>query len=233
MALQGLAAQFREWTPEEVAILRERYPTTEAEEMARILDRSKTAVYRKATVLGLNLKRRKWTRADDNLLRFGWGEKGLNAIAKELGRTALTVYHRARQLGLASGCPEGYEYLTHAAERTGYDTGQLRVILLAHGAQLRRSLANPWSRKPGKATHYVDPLDVDEAVAAWHRTEVVHAAARARGLCSETLGRWLREAGIAKTTPKKFRWRVPTDVIDRVVAERRPGMGRWPKARAA
>jgi hypothetical protein len=138
------------------------------------------------------------------------------------------VYDRARQLKLPVGLPQGLEFLTHAAERVGYDTGQLRQILNWYGATFHRAK----SRKAYKHRPHtcVDPFQVDEAVKAWLELESVMAAARSRGISSYRLSRWLdiaRKQG--KPIPRRpgrgrkgqHGWRIHRDVIDAVIKERK------------
>lgn len=169
-------------------------------------------------------KWRRWTARDDEQLRTQWGEGSLRSLAAAIGRTELTTYWRARKLGLPRGCPQGLEYLTHAATRVGFATSQLRVILRAAGVRLQRSMSRPTGAK--RSFHVVDPVDVDDAVATWLATEVLEAAAGARGLDGGTLLRALTKAGVeplktsrGQRTAKAVR-RYATADIERVVAER-------------
>ena len=158
---------------------------------------------------------RRWTAADDHRLRRLWGEGTIEATAKALGRSAITTYWRGRKLALPCGVPQGHEYLAHAARRTGFTTGQLRTLLPK--STVRRTVSAP-GRGAKRSYHCVLPDHVDAAVARWGRTELVHRAAAARDLNGETLRRWLIAAGEKPPRGAKRRWRVPTKVIDRVVA---------------
>lgn len=214
----------RPWSTHEDAAIRAGYSTRRIAALAVELDRTESAVFHRAARIGV-VKSRRWTAADENALRFAWGEVSLKRLALQLNRSAITVYWRAQKLGLALGCPEGYEYLSHAAARTGYATGQLRRILDWAGVKLRRSmsrnLAHSW-----RAPHFAVPFDVDDAIARWHRTETVENAARRYGLGGDTLRGWLVEAiaGGADVPPKpagrRVHWRVPSEALDQVVAAR-------------
>lgn len=208
------------WTPAEDAILRARYLTEGAAAMARALGRRLTSVHKRTQRLGLYTHRR-WTPAEDARLRLCWGEADLAETARRMGRTVLTTWWRAQKLGLPLGCPQGWEYLTAAAKRTGYETGGLRPILRWAGVPIRFSISRP-TTAPRRCC-IVDPDQVDAAVARWLKTESLTAAARRHGIAAETLERWLRLSGKklpAKPRAKK-RWRVPSDIIDAVVAQRR------------
>ncbi|NUP08412.1 MAG: hypothetical protein HOW73_20370 [Polyangiaceae bacterium] len=159
---------------------------------------------------------RRWSPADDKKLRLLWGAPIAN-VAVELGRTQRTVYWRARKLGLECGAPQGWEYLTAAAERTGYDTGQLRRILRAAGARPQRSISRP-DVVAKRRFNAVDPLDVDDAVAKWCRQETVEEAAARSAISGDTLRRLLLAAGHVPPRSKRKRWRLDASVIDAVVA---------------
>lgn len=159
-----------------------------------------------------------WTAAEDRRLSLLWGSLSLRETAATLGRTEVTVYHRAQGLGLPLGCPRGMEWLTDAAKRAGYDTGQLRKILAAVGHRVHRSLSRPRLGKPTRHFHYVDPIDVDDAVAAWVKLEPVVRAAERHGLSDDTLRRLLLDAGEKPPRRHRARWMVSSEVVARVVA---------------
>jgi hypothetical protein len=220
MILQGAATGFQPWTEREDQALRDVYESQGYKSACAALPHRTTgAVFHRAQRLGLKARRR-WTRADDAQLSDLW-ESGLRlaAIAAQLDRTPITTYWRAQKLGLALGCPPGFEYLSHAAERTGYDTSQLRPILRWAGVTIQVALARPTKAK--RRMHIVDPESVDEAVAAWHQTEPLEAAARRLGMCAETLRRRLRAIGVTdEGRPKKHHWRVRFEDVERAVAAR-------------
>lgn len=215
------------WTEVEDAILRQHYVPAGAVETARLVGRTVSATCHRAKRLGL-CRVRRWTAAEDNYLRNSWGHEQVTRIARKLNRKATAIYWRAGQLGLARGCPDGFEYLTEAAARTGYSTQQLRMILrwarIDGAVGIHRSLSRPTGAR--RSYHFVEPFDLDQAIAKWNETETVHAAARARGLVSETLADWLREAraaGVpipAKPEQPKAHWRIPSVLIDQVLAAR-------------
>ncbi len=160
--------------------------------------------------------KRRWTAAEERALRTYWGEMSLRDLARKLDRTELTTYWRARRIGLPTGCPVGYEYLTHAARRLGYCTKQLRRILKAEGVRLRRAISRP---PAVGGYHIVDSFDAESAVERWHLTEDVEAAARRLGVYGGTLRRLLLEKGHKPPSRPKFRWRVASELADKLVAE--------------
>lgn len=208
------------WSPKEDAVIRARYLSDRCAPIALELGRTPTAVFHRARRLGMT-KNRRWTPADDAALRYAWGEGTLRQIATKLGHTPLSTYWRAQKLGLGLGCPDGYEYLSHAAERAGYTATQLRRILAWAGVKVRRSMSR--NVRGGRVPHIVVPFDVDDAVSRWHATETVEHAARRYGAHGDLVRRWLARAIAAgvRVPPKprsKAHWRVPSETIDAVVA---------------
>lgn len=225
-------ATYVDWTPEEDAVLTKAYSEGGIyAARAALPARGASAIYHRTQRLKL-VRRRRWTDADDARLRDLWdGGNTVDEVAKALGRTVATTYWRAQHIGLPLGVPEGWEYLSSAARRTGYHGDQLRKILAFAGADIRRALSAPGRPARGKSrkvrVHYiVVPGEVDTAIEAWHATEPVETAARRIGMCGETLKRRLLAAGVEK--PKRrgkpraghapFHWRVTQEDIDRALA---------------
>lgn len=208
MTLRGALARMDPWTPEEDACLRDAYSTGGIANALRcVADRSEASLYHRARRLGLT-RRRRWTRGDDLTLEVLWGEGlRLSAIAKHLNRTPATTYWRAQKIGLPLGCPDGFEYLSHAAARAGFDTGQLRTILRAHGFKVRASLARPRGVE-SRRFHVVATEDVDRAVALHMATETPEEAARRLGISADRLRVRLARIGIANAPGTKKRLRV-------------------------
>lgn len=210
------------WTAAEDEILRAHYMAAGPERAAALVGRTVCAVLHRAPILGL-WRRRRWTTEDDRRLKVLWGERPLAAIAKALDRTEVTTYWRAQKLGLALGMQPGHETLTEAAERTGFAADTLRGILFWAGVRRAPTMSRP-DQDVLNTRKMLDPLDVDDAVAKWLACEVVNDAAKRRGMLGDTLAQWLLDSRNPDVPPKpsgKRRWRVPTEVIDQVIAERR------------
>lgn len=211
------------WTDAETEALRAVYPKGADALVAALPGRTLSAIRQHAMKIGVRVSPH-WSPEDDKKLLFLW-ETGLRlyAIANRLDRRPQSVYWRARHLGLGIGCPQGYEYFSAAAERTGFYPPTLRRILNAAGVKLHMALSTPNVPRNLWRRHFVDPDEVDAAVTAWMKTEEVGAAARVRGMCAHTLQRWLREAGVIG--PRRKRCRTPqraaTEVIDRVIEEQK------------
>lgn len=171
---------------------------------------------------------KRWTGAEAKRLRMAWGLESLRVIARKLGRSPITVYYFAQKLKLPLGCPQGYEYLTAAAKRTGFDTKSLRAVLRAADVKIKLAMAKPSKprgkgKRRGSRTHVVLPDDVDMAVQRWTTKECLPDAARRLGTTREILRAALVAAG--HTPPRhKYRWRVLPAVADAAMASYRPGM---------
>jgi hypothetical protein len=171
---------------------------------------------------------RLWTAEEDLRLQFDWGYLSIAQIARRSGRTPFAIYRRACELKLPLGCPEGYERLTQACNRTGYALGQMRRILRFAGVRIRRGWARPRAQKRLSYHHswIVDRLEVDGAVRDWQSTEAVGTAANLRGIGGERLRRLVVLDGcpVRKSGPgKRAHWRVATTDIDRIVQEKGTG----------
>lgn len=174
--------------------------------------------------------RPRWTDEEEERLRRILNARlSLKKAAAALGRTEKAVYEHAHALGIAVGCPEGHEYLMTAMERSGFtNVAAFRQLLRRAGVAIHVSMSDPYRRGVYRRS-FVDPFDVDEAVATWVASEPVNAAARARGLNGITLTSWLIDAGVLESrvgAGDRTQRRVASDVIDRVVAERRTQQAR-------
>jgi transposase len=219
--LVGELMASKPWTDEEDALIRDIYPTDATACAARLFPRTSGAVAIRAFRLGVR-NRPTWTAADDVEIWNNWGVLSSEQIAEKLcGRTAGAVRARAKKLGLRTGCPNGYEYITRAAKRTGYELNSLRSILRYAGVRIGRSEASLVESR-----YFVDPFAVDEAIAKWHATETIFAAARRIGMTSNALYDWVQKAAESGVTlPRKPRrkrhWRIPSETIDAIVADGR------------
>lgn len=114
------------WTETELALLRERYPTTRAKALAAIVGHPWMAVITKAKQLGIAKARRQirrpWTDVEIARLRQLYPDTPTHAIARELGRPLHHIYNRAQVLGLAKS--EAYLASPHACRlRRGDNVG--------------------------------------------------------------------------------------------------------------
>lgn len=211
--MKGLA-----WTPAEDAVLRADYGHIGgAREVAAKLGRTLDSVHRRAQRLKIHTHAR-WTNDDDRRLRNLWGEYTVETIAKKLNRTTLATFQHAKEIGLKLGAPEGSEYLWHAAKRTGYPVASLRMILKRSGVEMRRTMSRPTPGPKKRPCHFVDPFEVDQAIAAWLQTETLHAGAARRGIHADALERRLRGIeGVPQKPADKSHWRIPSRILDEAV----------------
>lgn len=211
----------RPWTAAEKRRLEQAY-TKGGIHAAKVAlpDRGESGIYHMTQRLGLK-RRRRWTTDDDERLRAQWGLEDIYTIARNLGRTRLTVYWRAYELDLPLGCPEGWEYLSDAAARAGFATATLWRILRFSRVRVLHAYARNQGRRH---THIVEPLDVDDAVAAWMQTETLTEAARRLDVNPESLHRWCETAGVILHRDgriKRSRMRADSTDFDRAVSEHR------------
>jgi hypothetical protein len=223
----GAAARHRPWAGEEDDVIRRLFASNiDAADaaVAALPHRTRLAIVRRARTLGVACYRRHWTAADDQRLLLLW-EDGLSLahIAKRMGRPQEGVYLRARRIGLQLGIPRGYEYFTAACKRTGFCGKTMWRILSWAGVPTRVTLSRPTHRIYGRRRHFVDPLEVDDAISRWMATETPNDAAIARGIPPRTLWGWLKRAGLLKPAASGSRkaHRILSADIDRVVDEHR------------
>lgn len=224
---RGATAGRAEWTASEVERFRAAYAAGGiAAARAALPGRTDPALFKKARALGIRRYGTRWDAAKLARLRKLWNaDMSIEEIAAALGSTPKSVYWYSRQLNLPT-VPEGWEYLTHAATRCGYDPGQLRVILAAAGVELRRVHARPSprrGRRRGKrnAFHMVWPPDVDQAVADWLQRETARDAAKRLGVSEEFVAKRLRAVGVRKPGRKrKAAWRATAGDLERALGAR-------------
>lgn len=233
--MTGAVSNFTRWAPDEDTKLRAAFPAGGARAVqAELPHRSRFSILNRARAIGLN-RRPRWTATDDARLEFLWNasELSLAEIALRLKRSPDTTYWRAQQIGLPLGVPEGWERLSHAAERTGYSTRTLRRILAADEVVIRRSLTKRDPRHTGaRPTHIVPINAVNAAVEAWIETEPLHAAAQRLGMSDEALRLRLNRAGIVKPGGKNklVHWRVRPEEVEMATAWKAPVKGRAQRA---
>lgn len=221
------------WTEEADAALKAAWATGGfAAARAAFPGLGKRHVHLRAGELGLH--RRAWRPEDDAQLRRLWNaEMSLDEIAAALCRPQMMTYQRAVAIGLPPGCPDGWELLTHASLRTGFETDTMRRILAASGGTIRPALSRPrpayrvvaGSRK-GHRHFIVVPAEVDAAVEHWLSGEPVAAAARRVGITPVRLRRLLRVAGVRQhrltvgrpAKGSRPQWRVTPDEVARALA---------------
>lgn len=222
MSVQGATGNFRPWSAEDNEKLKAGMANgVRVSQLAKELGRTTAAVFHRTRRLGI-LRNRPWSTEDDRRLANLWGEYSLHVIAEKMARTPAAIYFRAQHaVKLPLGCAHGLEYLWTAAVRTGFPVASLRMILKWAGVRLHVAMARPTKAK--RHFHTVDPIDVDDAIERWLKTETLAAAAARHGIHASTLERLLLRAKPAELPPKpdrKKRWRVPSEVVDKVLAAR-------------
>jgi phage antirepressor YoqD-like protein len=220
------AAFDRPWTPSEKRMLRRVYPTGVAAAVKALPGRSLVAVQCMAKKLGVHARiRTTWTDEESETLRRMWGWEPIYTISRALNKTPKAIFYRSVILGLRLVVPEGYDFVTNAAERAGFSVKAFQRIMRIYRVPVRAHYGR--TRERGKRCyhhHIVDLERADEAVAKFMKTENLRQAAKARGLDTRRLVCWLTDAGVriirTGNGPKPF-MRASTEDIDRVVADRR------------
>ena len=210
------------YTPAEVSILSAYYPSGGPRTCMPLLPgRSHPSIVQAARRRGLHNRPKDWTKEEIESLQHSWHVVNVNELAKRFNRTISGIYHKARQLGLPLGIPVNMESMTASAKRTGFDSPTLRNIMAYSKVVPMVIPTLRDSRAKGKFKHQcVDKFEIDCAVEAWLNTEIVTSAAKARGLTDRILRLRLIWENIPGMPKKRKRyWRVPTEVIDRVVAK--------------
>lgn len=216
----------REWTTKDAAYLRERYLADGCEAVANALNRSMSAIYQHARVLGLHRPRqatrgpfvRKYEitpQIDATLSRIlTSGERGAVArAAKAIGRPRSWVKRRAQALGLT--VPRDKEPDWTAAEMDllrssgAKSVSGVQQMLRRHGHRRTLSAIATKMRLQGVALADDDCLSVGDLAAAM-------------GVDDATIGRWCRSLGLSFTERdgrKRFsRKDIRAFVVDNVAA---------------
>lgn len=217
----GAVAHPQPWTESEIATLRAVYQHGGSHAaVAALPHRSRPSIFQKAIRLGLRNKRSKWTAGDHARLRRLWNaDLTLEAIATALGSTPIGVIGVAKRLGLPA-VPEGFEYLTHAAKRTGVDVHQLRRILHACHVWVRPTLSRPPPKgvTPSHKRLMVWPAEVDDAIAEWFARETLQSAGERLGMTDASLKRRLAAAGVGKRRrARNARWRLSAADLEKAL----------------
>ena len=206
------------WTEQEKELLRGAYPQGIRAIRKVLSGRTDRAIYLQAKKMGLrNDRSRPWTEEDVKKLRFLWGLEAFERIPKALNRTPAAVYHYAKHtLGLKVGCPDGWEHITQAAERTGFGVATLKGVLKHAGVKPMKSYS--LSEEGARFRNLiVVPSDVDMAVKEWCTTETLFAASQRLKMSAENLKKQLVEGGLKAPKRKSAVWRIPSKDIERAL----------------
>lgn len=96
----------KNWTPEQEAVFRAEYATTDTRELAAKIGKTYTAVKSAATAQGLKKAtgchgKKMWNVVDDNLVRFNYPTGDLQKLCEVLGVSFKALYQRAKSLKVA------------------------------------------------------------------------------------------------------------------------------------
>ena len=103
-----------DWTEEEIELLKQLAPYYSYQEISKKMNRSETAVYKKATRLGIPLlqNKRAWTKEEEEILQNDWGSYSVEFIASELHRTPSSVKVKATRMKIGSMRENGLDILS-------------------------------------------------------------------------------------------------------------------------
>lgn len=213
------------WSAGEDERIRALYPrrSTRTRLIAVLSDRTLGAIRQRAHQLRVPSGGRYWTPADDSALKLAWGAVGLNTLARRLHRTEWAVWARAGVLGLPRGVPRGCVAIHVAAKIAGYARDTLVKILAAEGVPIKRVAS--WRKGVAYRMRYVDRDDLVDAVERHNRiawtTESIRAGALRTGCSYAWLWGQLCHAGHVAPGQRGRPHRVPSEVIDAIVATHR------------
>lgn len=155
-----------------------------------------------------------WAKSEEDHITWNWSTTPIETIAAHLARSVDSVYRRAvLSLGLQGGCPNGCEYLTNAAARTGFTRESLKQILKHHGTRTYKPQTK--AANSGSRERWVHPDAVDAAVKWWLDRETVTAAAARLGVSRNVLERRVEcHPDAPPKPPHGHRWYIPSAVIE-------------------
>ena len=140
----------RRFTESEDNIIRARYRSGPARDIARELGRSVHQIRKRARKLGLSTPLKRWSAEEDSAVRSGWREgRLLGEVADELGRRIGEVSSRARMLGCT---PWRKGSGTHSGRPIdGFNSG---TPAFTHRAVMERMLGRPL--RSSEIVHHID-----------------------------------------------------------------------------
>lgn len=103
-----------EWTKEEIEFLKELSKTHNYKDIAKIMNKTETAIYLKAKKLGITIiqDRRGWTKEEEEQLKDLWGSKSIEYIAKTMKRSIFSIKVKAVRMNLGSMISNNYDSIT-------------------------------------------------------------------------------------------------------------------------
>lgn len=218
----------RVWSDGEKALLRAQYATVGAKGLIDLLPtRSFSSIVGMAKKLKVASPH--WTDAERATLKKFFATESMEALATRLGRSVNAVMKEAQLLGCShADMIQGTQTIADACRVYGYSWSEMRRLLRFAKVNGERILFDPVKASKAKrgVRKYYSVIAVEQAVERWKNTETPGAAAARLGVASCTLRQWLREAGVKgdpnarRSGRTRLEWRIPREVLDRVVVER-------------
>jgi len=221
--LTGAAAKFRAWTPEEEAALPNLVTALGLKKAAEKLGRSLGAVRVRASLKGITAPlERTWTEKESNTLRLRWGElSSLEELEREFQRSRKAIRRQASIVLKLPLLPVGYAALSSVAERCGLSRAAFRRVLGLHRVKTHNLHELRGYEKKRGHIRIVEVTAAEDAVAKWCASEQLNVAADRHNLTHHKLREALASIGVKR--PKQIasgrQWRIPSNIVDRAVAE--------------
>lgn len=102
----------KKWRKEEDLFIKKNYKALSIEEISQQLNRSITAIRKRALALDIASKSARWSPDEDKYLKEKWGIRDIDIIAKRLKRSKNSVLLRAHKLSLRNQIIANGTYLT-------------------------------------------------------------------------------------------------------------------------
>lgn len=211
--------EYRLWSADDEARLKAAYLRGGMKEaMAEFPGKRMRGLHQKLTRMGV-AGNKQMSDDEAELVRKMWGTVPLREISRALGRAESHVLNVVKfRLGLKVAVPPGWEYLSAAAARAGFDIESLKNVLRHYRVPMQGTACASGVRKSHRTI--VESSEVDRAVRGWLRLETLKDAAARHGLFDGQLRRWMVDAGYQAPPPGR-RWRMAPEQFDAVVDDRR------------
>jgi len=102
----------RKWSKEEDNFIIENYKVLSSKEISQHLNRTASAIRKRALALGISGTVNRWSEEEENFLKEKWGILNVDAVAKKLNRSRNAILLKAYQMSLREQITANGAYLT-------------------------------------------------------------------------------------------------------------------------